>query len=397
MSKILYLDATAGISGDMTVAALLDLGVPLDYLKQELAKIDLPEGSYVLGEERVQRRGVAARYFVVQLPVGEHQHHAGHRHHHHRRYADIRAMLATSTLSPRAKELAHRIFLKLAQAEAEAHQVLLDEVQFHEVGAVDSIVDIVGTALGLDWLGVEQLYVSAVPLGSGFVETAHGRLPVPAPATALLLKGLAVHGQCGAGERVTPTGAAILAALAQPLEVMPAMIVTQIGHGAGSKDFEDCPNILRVFAGDYDGGAESDMVCEMSCNLDDVTPEVLGYTMECLLKAGALDVWHTAIQMKKQRPAVQLSLLCAAEQQAALATCLMEQTGSLGVRVRRVQRLVQARRIEERQTCYGPIRFKVSSYGCKPEYDDCCRIAREQGLPLREVQRRITGVDSDGV
>ncbi len=395
MGKILYFDAAAGISGDMTVAALLDLGVPLDYLRQELAKLGLPEGSFELGEERVQRRGVPARYFIVQLPVADHQLHAGHRHHHHRRYADIRAMLATSTLSPHSKELAHRVFLKLAEAEAEAHQVVLDEVRFHEVGAVDSIVDIVGTAIGLDWLGVEQLYVSAVPLGSGFVETAHGRLPVPAPATALLLKGLAVHSQCGAGERVTPTGAAILAALAQPLGTMPAMTVERIGLGAGSKDFEDCPNVLRVFAGCRDGGAGSETVCEMSCNLDDVTPEVLGYTMECLLAAGALDVWHTAIQMKKQRPAVLLSLLCRVEQQAALATCLMEQTGSLGVRLQTVQRLVQARRIEERQTCYGPVRFKLSRYGSKPEYEDCCRIAREQGLPLREVQRRVTGADRD--
>lgn len=399
MNKILYLDATAGISGDMTVAALLDLGVPIDHLRQELAKLGLPEDLYVLSEEQVQRRGVPARYFVVQLPMLEHQHqhHAEHLHHHHRRYADIRAMLASSSLSERTKQLAQDIFLKLAEAEAVAHQVMLDEVQFHEVGAVDSIVDIVGTAIGLDWLGVDQLYVSAVPLGSGFVETAHGRLPIPAPATALLLKGLAVHGQCGAGERVTPTGAAILAALAQPLKTMPAMSVEQLGHGAGSKDFDDCPNILRVFAGYLDGSVASETVCEISCNLDDVTPEVLGYTMERLLAAGALDVWHTAIQMKKQRPAVLLSLLCRVEQQANLTACLMEQTGSLGVRLQTVQRLVQERLIEERQTCYGPVRFKVSSYGNKPEYEDCCRIAREQGLPLREVQRRIIGADNDGV
>lgn len=384
--KQLYLDATAGIAGDMTVAALLDLGLPLDYLQQQLAKLGLPEGSYLLGEQPVQRRGVAGRYFEVQLPKPAHHHH-GH-HHHHRRYAEIRRMIADSALSDRAKELAQRIFLKLAEAEAVAHQVAVDEVTFHEVGAVDSIVDIVGTAIGLDWLGVAQVFTSAVPLGGGFVETAHGRLPVPAPATAELLKGLAVHGRCGEGERVTPTGAAILAALAQPATVMPAMIVERVGHGAGSRDFSDCPNILRALLGEATDLTE-ETVIEACCNLDDVTPELLGYVLEQLLSAGALDVWHTPIQMKKQRPGVQLSFLCRPEQYRALAQLTMAETGTLGIRYQTLQRTVQQRRIELRSTVYGPVRFKVSGMGGKPEYDDCCRIAREQGLALREVQRRL--------
>lgn len=385
--KTIYFDATAGISGDMTVAALLDLGLPFAYLEQELAKLGLAEDSYRLNEQHVQRQEVAGRYFEVQVPTSAHHHHK-HTHHHHRRYAEIRGMIAGSGISPRAKELAQRIFLRLAEAEALAHQVAVDEVTFHEVGAVDSIVDIVGTAIGLDWLGVEQVYTSAVPLGGGFVETAHGRLPVPAPATAELLKGLAVHGRCGDGERVTPTGAAVLAALAQPLIAMPVMTVERIGHGAGTKDFDDCPNILRAMLGVSASGMEESVV-EASCNLDDVSPEVLGYTLGLLLAEGALDVWHTPIQMKKQRPAVQLSFLCRPERYDHLASVVLAETGTLGVRYHLLQRTVQQRQVEQRQTCWGMVRYKVSDCSLKPEFDDCCRIAREQGLPLRQVHQRL--------
>lgn len=385
--KTIYFDATAGIAGDMTVAALLDLGLPFEYLQQQLAKLGLPKGSYGLAEQSVVRQGVAARQFMVQLPADEHHHHDHHgHHHHHRRYAAIREMIAVSGITVRARELSQRIFLRLAEAEALAHQVAVDEVTFHEVGAVDSIVDIVGVAIGLDWLGIEQVYTSAVPLGGGFVETAHGQLPVPAPATAELLKGLAVHGQCGNGERVTPTGAAVLAALAQPLRIMPDMIVERIGHGAGTKDFEDCPNVLRAMLGASSAGAEETVV-EAVCNLDDVTGEVLGYTLQRLLEQGALDAWHTPIQMKKQRPGVQLSFLCHQEQYVSLARLVMAETGTLGVRHHLLQRTVQQRQVEQRMTCYGPVRFKIGTTGCKPEYDDCCRIAREQEVPLREVQR----------
>lgn len=384
---ILYLDATAGISGDMTVATLLDLGVPLTYLNNELSKLGLPDDAFRLSEEQVQRGGITGRQFIVHLPH-THEHH-DHGHHHHRHYADIREMIAVSELTDRAKELAQRIFLRLAEAEAKAHQVAVDQVQFHEVGAVDSIVDIVGAAIGLDWLKVDRVCCSAVPLGGGFVETAHGRLPVPAPATAELLKGLTVHANCGTGERVTPTGAAILAALAEPGVGMPEMTIKNIGHGAGSKDFADCPNILRGFLGELSEQADHETVFELSCNLDDVTPELLGYTMGQLLDAGALDVWHTPIQMKKQRPGVMLSLLCRLEQKERLAQLLMKETGTLGLRVHQMQRLVQQRRIEEYQTSLGVVRFKISKHGSKPEYDDCCRIAREQGLALREVQQIV--------
>lgn len=389
---VLYLDAMAGISGDMTVAALIDLGLPLEHLLTELEKLGLPEGSFVLSATAVQRRGMAGLHFNVRLPdeahhhSGEHGHH--HHHHAHRSYADIREMIAQSDLSVQAKGVAQRIFLRLAEAEGKAHGIDPHLVTFHEVGAVDSIVDIVGVAIGLDYLQVDRLHVSAVPLGGGFVETAHGRLPVPAPATAELLKGLTVHTNCGLGERVTPTGAAILAALAEPCGAMPEMTVERIGHGAGTKDFEDCPNILRAFLGSVTAPGH-DQVQEAVCNLDDVTAEQLGYTMERLLATGALDVWYTAIQMKKNRPAVQLSFLCNPGQLDRLVALVMAETNSLGIRVHPVSRTLQERSIEERETCWGTVRFKRSLHGVKPEYEDCCRIAGEKSLPLREVQQLV--------
>lgn len=386
---ILYVDATAGIAGDMMVAALLDLGMPLGYLNSELTRLGLPDNSFSLSEEQVLRNGMAGRYFNVHLPHEHGHHHDGAcHHHHHRSYGDIREMIARSGLSAQVKELAQRIFLRLAEAEAKAHDVEPDMVTFHEVGAVDSIVDIVGVAIGLEYLQVDRLYVSAVPLGGGFVETAHGRLPVPAPATAELLKGLAVHANCGQGERVTPTGAAIIAALAEKPGAMPEMTVDRVGHGAGSKDFSDCPNILRVFLGSAAASGQ-DQVREAVCNLDDVTAEQLGYTMERLLAAGALDVWYTSIQMKKNRPGVQLSFLCNPEQLGRLVELVMAETNSLGVRVHPVSRTTQQRTVEERQTPWGTVRFKRSLHGIKPEYDDCIRIASENNLPLREVQRLL--------
>lgn len=382
---ILYLDAGAGIAGDMTVAALLDLGVPFEYLRQELAKLGLPDDAFAIFMEQVQRGGMTGRHFVVQLK----QLHGHHGDHHHRHYSDIRAMIADSSLADRVKQLAQMIFLRLAKAEAQAHQVAIDDVQFHEVGAVDSIVDIVGTAIALDWLGVEKIYTSPVPLGGGYVETAHGRLPVPAPATAELLKGLMIHSCLGEGERVTPTGAAIIAALAEPKRLMPAMTVEKVGHGAGLREFSDCPNILRAIMGTADDCCASDEVLELSCNIDDIAPEVMGYTMERLFQAGALDVWYTSIQMKKNRPGVMLSLVCLPEQKTTLLQLIMAETGTLGVRVQLVQRTVQERRVEERRTRFGPVRFKVSGNGCKPEYEDCCRIAHDQNRPLREIQHLL--------
>lgn len=377
--KILYLDCQAGISGDMTVAALLDLGVPLDYLEQELAKLPLPKGSYALATRRVERRHFGALKFDVAV----------HDHHTHRHYADIDSLIAGSSLAEGVREKARRIFRRLAEAEAKVHGVPLAEVHFHEVGAVDSIVDIVAVAVCMEYLGVEKVYASPLPLGSGFIETAHGRLPVPAPATAELMTGIPVHGDCGPGERVTPTGAAIIAALADGFGSPPAIRMESAGCGAGDKDFPDLPNIVRAFIGTPDNPEGDGQVIVMEANIDDSSPELLGYAMERLLTSGALDVWFTPIQMKKCRPAVMLSLLCLPPDRDRLAALVIEETSAIGVRHYPVTRTVLPRRIEERETSLGKVRFKISGNGEKPEFEDCRRLALERGIPLPEVYRLL--------
>lgn len=384
--KILYLDCHAGISGDMTVGALLDLGVPLEHLRAELHKVALPPDSYALSASRTERHYVAALKFDVAV----------HDHHTHRHYAGIDSMIAGSGLPEPVKETARLIFRRLAEAESLVHGVAIEDVHFHEVGAVDSIIDIVGTAICLEYLGVEKIYAAALPLGGGFVETAHGRLPVPAPATAELLKGLAVHGDCGPGERVTPTGAAIVAALTSGVGRQPDMMLEKIGNGAGGRDFPDCPNILRAFLGHTrPDGMQNDEVIVAEANIDDSTPEVLGYAMERLLAEGALDVFFTSIQMKKGRPGVMVSFLCHHRELERLAGLLLSETSAIGLRYYRAARIILQRRVVEQQTEFGPVRFKqVIDNGGKllrtfPEYDDCRRIAREREIPCREVMERL--------
>ncbi|HIJ96968.1 MAG TPA: nickel pincer cofactor biosynthesis protein LarC [Desulfuromonadales bacterium] len=386
---ILYFDCFAGISGDMTVAALLDLGVPLDYLRSELLKLPLPDGSYELSSTRTERHHLPALRFDVAV----------HDHHTHRHFAGIVAMIAESGLSDPVKERSRCIFLRLAEAEAKVHQVDIAEVHFHEVGAVDSIVDIVATAICLEYLGVNKVYAAPLPLGSGFVQTAHGRLPVPAPATVELLQGLAVHSNCGSGERVTPTGAAIVAALAIATGPRPAMTLTRFGSGAGGKDFEDCPNILRAFLGKPLYSPEiTDDIIVVESNIDDSTAELLGYVMERLLDEGALDVFFTPIQMKKNRPATQLSFLCRQEHLDDLTRLLLVETSAIGLRYFPVGRIKMERRIATIQTCFGPVRFKqIFDQGhllrSAPEYDDCRTIARERSIPLMEVIQQLAGQD----
>jgi pyridinium-3,5-bisthiocarboxylic acid mononucleotide nickel chelatase len=384
MKHIIHFDCSAGISGDMTVAALLDLGVPLEYLRDELARLDLSRDSYSLSVNRTERRHLAALSFDVQVLDQRTE----------RGFAAIDGLIAASSLCGPVRERARAIFRRLAEAEALVHGVAVGDVHFHEVGAVDSIVDIVGTAICLDYLGVESISASALPLGSGFIHTAHGVLPVPAPATAELLKGMAVHGECGPGERVTPTGAAILAALATSVTARPAMTVTAIGSGAGSRDFPDVPNILRAFLGRPEGEM-SDGVLVAETNIDDSTPELLGYVMELLLEAGALDVFFTPIQMKKNRPGVQLSFLCLPELLERLAALVLVETSAIGIRHYPVSRTTLERCMEERETPFGPLPFKLLFHDGRPlrvapEYEACRRVARERGIPLQEVFRIVS-------
>jgi len=381
--KTLYLDCQAGIAGDMTVAALLELGLPLDHLRAELARLPLPPTAFRLETERCQRHGISATRFIVHL--AEHQP--------DRHYTGIAGLIEASSLAEPVKELAQRIFFRLAEAEAKVHGVEIGRVHFHEVGAVDSIVDIVATAIGLNYLGIDRVCVSALPLGSGWVETAHGRLPLPAPATAELLRGLAVHNEIGPGERVTPTGAAIVAALGEGHGMPTGFRIEKIGSGAGTKDYPDAPNILRAFLGTVEPVATGGELLVMEANIDDSTPEILGYALERILEAGALDAWFTPIQMKKGRPAVTLSLLVPPAERERFAALVMAETSAIGVRHYPVARTALERRIEERETKFGKVRFKVTDCGEKPEFEDCRRIALEQGLPLRDVYRLLQSGD----
>ncbi|NJD91918.1 MAG: nickel pincer cofactor biosynthesis protein LarC [Geobacter sp.] len=377
--KTLYLDCQCGIAGDMTVAALLDLGLPLEHLRSELTRISLPVTDYHLTTEQCQRLGMTGRLFDVQVSGDQP----------HRHYGDIDAMIATSSLSDGVKATARKVFRRLAEAEAKVHGVPLEKVHFHEVGAVDSIIDIVATAIGLEYLHVERICCSPLPLGSGFIETAHGLLPVPAPATAELLQGLPVHSMIGPGERVTPTGAAIVAALADGFTLPTDFRLDRIGHGAGSRDFPDTPNILRAFLGAATLPVATDQLSVMEANIDDATPEILGFAMERLFAEGALDVWFTPIQMKKNRPAVTISLLIDTAELARFAELVLAETPAIGLRHYPVARTILERRLEERDTPLGKVRFKVTRFGAKPEFDDCRRLALETGLALREVYRRL--------
>jgi hypothetical protein len=382
--RILYFDCYAGIAGDMTVAALLELGVPLKLVRERLALLGLPPSTYELTAAKVARKGITATRFDVKTA---HEHI-------HRHYSDIAAMIDRSGLPAGAREKAQRIFLRLAEAEAKVHGVDIDEVHFHEVGAVDSIIDIVGTAICLDYLGIDAVHASTLPYGSGFVQTAHGRLPVPAPATAELLRGMPVHFESGPGERVTPTGAAILAALADVFGPPPAMRVEAVGCGAGTKDFDDCPNILRVILGETEGSFLKDEILVLETHIDDMNPEILGFLMEKLLAEGALDVAYTPIQMKKNRPGVKLTLLTHRDGLDKLSRLVLTESSSAGVRHYPAGRLMLARTEEERETSLGRLRVKVFHDGGKPlrvvpEFEECRRVASERGLTLLEVYRIV--------
>jgi uncharacterized protein (TIGR00299 family) protein len=382
--KILYFDCFAGISGDMTVGALIDLGAPLPFLMEELARLPLPLSGYSLSAEETFRRGIRAVKFSAHVTEDQP----------HRHYSDIAGMIERSSLAAEVKEKAGQVFHRLAEAEAKVHGIELNRVHFHEVGALDSIIDIIGSALCLNFLGIEEVYASSLPLGSGYVETAHGRLPVPAPATAELLRGMPVHAEPGAGERVTPTGAAILAALCSGFGAPPPFIVTKVGSGAGDRDFPDTPNILRVMLGEKTSPLPGDEIQILETHIDDMNPEILGFLMDRLMAAGALDVAFSPLQMKKNRPGVCITILSPPALQEKLARMLLAETSAIGVRHYPATRLKLHRSLEERDTSLGRVRVKVIRDGAAlvriaPEFEECRRIAETMGIPLQDVYRII--------
>jgi len=376
---ILYLDAFSGISGDMTVGALLDLGLSLADLRAQLAH--LPLDSHSLWATTRHVNGIAATKFDVQVETHAH----GHQ---HRPFSAIRDMLDGSALEPAARAMALRIFTKLAEAEARVHSTTVDKVTFHEVGAVDSIVDIVGTAVGVTRLGAEAVYVSPLPLGSGMVASQHGPLPVPAPATVELLRGFPTRID-GVGELVTPTGAAIVAALATPGPA-PEFRLQAVGYGAGTRVVPDRPNVLRLVVGERVGTAEHDEVIVLETNIDDLNPEFYDHVMERLFAGGARDVYLTPVQMKKNRPGILLTVVCAEANRERLAAVIFTETSAIGVRYAPARRLILARRTERVETVYGPVTVKIArtpdgQVNVAPEYDDCKRVAVERAVPIKLV------------
>jgi len=371
--KLCYFDAFSGISGDMTVGALLDAGSSAASVISALESLGLG-ATYRL--EKTRRQGIAASKFHVE--GGDNR---KHRHLHH-----IVEIIDRSALTAHARETAKAIFQKLAEAEARVHGTSIEKVHFHEVGAVDSISDICGAAVALDLLGVEGVACSAVNVGSGTAKTEHGVLPVPTPATALLLEGKPVYARGPALELTTPTGAAIVATLAREFGSLPAMTVRATGYGAGDRDFPEHANVLRVILGDTSGAAESTTVSVIEANIDDSTPEVLGYAMERLLAAGALDVTISPLLMKKNRPGSLVRVIARVEDREALAQTLFAETSTLGVRLYAAERRVEARQIVAVETPHGTVRVKVAANGAfAPEYEDCKKIALETGLPLRQI------------
>jgi pyridinium-3,5-bisthiocarboxylic acid mononucleotide nickel chelatase len=374
MAKIAYFDAFSGIAGDMTVGALLDAGAPADAVIAALNA--LPTGArYEV--EKVVRGGIAASKFRVHLPGPSSK---------HRHLSMILEMLDAADLTPRAKANAKSVFTKLGEAEAAVHGVPIEEVHFHEVGAADSIADIVGACVALDLLGIEELHFSAINVGSGTVKTEHGLLPVPAPATVLLLQGKPIYARGPEMELTTPTGAAIAAALGQSFGPLPAMRIAATGYGAGDRDFKQHANVLRVLIGERTSALESTLVSVIEANIDDSTPQVLGYALEKLMASGALDVSLSPLQMKKNRPGTLLRVIAKPEDQERLAQIVFSESSTLGLRIYSAERRVQERNLVTVETPYGPIRGKVTAQGTfAPEYEDCRAAAERTGTPLPQV------------
>jgi uncharacterized protein (TIGR00299 family) protein len=378
--RVAHFDCFSGISGDMTLAALIDAGVDVEAIRQAVGSLGLPVR---LDVEKVRKGGFAAT--AVRVEAAEESS--------HRFLPEVEEILGRGKLTPRQRELALRIFRRLAEAEAAVHGMPLDRVHFHEVGALDSIADIAGAAVGLDLLGAERITSRSVPTGSGMVKCAHGLMPIPAPGTAELLRGVPLAPSPIKAELTTPTGAAILTTVVQEWLETPAMTVERIGHGAGRREFEEQPNLLRLFVGTAATPAETDRVWVLETNLDDLPAEVIGYCYDLLLAAGALDVFSTPIFMKKNRPGVLLSVLAPEARLPALEEIVFRETTTFGIRRYPVSRHKLQRRPCTVTTPWGPVQGKLGWLEGRapvfaPEYEDCARVARQHGVSLREVYSR---------
>jgi len=382
--KIISYDCFSGISGDMNLGAMIDLGVEKSLLINELDKLNLKGWELIVQKD--QRHGITGTKVTVKQTRHEHT---------HRHLSDIEKIINESALDQDTKELSKKIFMKIAVAEAKVHGISLDHVHFHEVGAVDSIIDVVGAAICFNALKVDGVHISVIELGSGFVKCDHGKLPVPAPATAEILKGLTVKKGGVDFEATTPTGAAILASLGTDFSVGLPIKIEKTGYGVGQKDSNDIPNLLRVFLGETITGKDSghDAV-HLECNIDDMNPEFFEYISEKLFKSGASDVFITNVIMKKGRPGIVLNVLCETESADILKNIIFAESTSLGIRTFLFRKDTLVRKFETIKTTYGEIKIKRSflkekEVSVKPEYDDCRKIASDTGIPLKEIYNKI--------
>lgn len=376
--RVAYLDCLSGISGDMTLGALVDAGVDLAPIQQGIDSLGLP--SCRLVTEEVKKHGFRA----TQLRV-EHEPEHAHRHLHH-----ITDMIDASTLTEAQRDLAKRIFTCLGEAEARVHGTTIRKVHFHEVGAVDSIADIVGAAIGFDLLGVDRIVASPIPTGSGFIEIAHGRCSIPAPATGELLRGIPLAPSTATAELTTPTGAAIVATVVDQFGPLPAMTIESIGYGAGQRDLPGQPNMLRLLVGEVDDALTTDQVWVLETNLDDISGELIGHCAGLLADAGALDVYTTSVQMKKNRPGVVLSVLCEPGLVAKLERIIFRETSTLGIRRWPVSRHKLERRPHTVTTEFGDVAGKLAwiegmPASFSPEYESCRQLADSRQVALKEV------------
>ena len=408
--KILYFDCFAGISGDMTIGALLDLGLDFEFLINELAKLGV--SGYELSLTRVDRSGINAAKFDVHLSSIEINHHHDHSHkehthshethhpspithhsHNHRSLSTIKHLIESSTLSEKVKQNSLAIFQRIGEAESKIHGVDIESVHFHEVGAVDSIVDIIGACIGLEALGIEKIISSPLHVGYGTFTCAHGTYPIPGPAATEILRGVPIYAKEIEGELVTPTGAAIVATLASEFSKMPMMRVEKVGYGAGTRTYEKFPNVLRAVLGEIEiKDATPDTISVIEANIDDLSPQIFGHLMEQALTAGALDIFYTPVQMKKNRPGILLTLLCAVGDREKFIELIFRETTTLGIRYRTENRVILQREFLSVETEFGPVKIKIARdangkvINVAPEYEDCQAAAMKHQVAVRIVQ-----------
>ena len=393
---ILYFDCFSGAAGDMILGALIDAGLPLPDLKRALGSLGV--AGWDVSADRLVKAGITATKFRVHAHQHAHTHtHADqHQHaHHHHTLPEIRAAIDRSALSDQGKARARSLFDRLAEAEAAVHNMPVERVHLHEVGELDSIIDIAGCVFALEWFAADRIVVSPINVGSGTIATAHGLYPVPAPATLRLLGDAPIYGGDIRTELLTPTGALVLTDYASSFGPMPPMRVKRVGYGAGDRDFVGAPNVLRVVVGESTAAASAMRVVVIECEIDDMNPQIFGVLMDRLHAAGALDVVYAPVQMKKNRPGTLVTIVARPEQRDALAEVMFRESTTIGVRYTEMERECLDRETQALETPVGPIRFKIARrhgrvLNAQPEFDDVAKAAAERGLPVKEVQQIVT-------